>query len=668
MGGRLVGIDTVMGNRRLWRAGAVAIGAAVLAIGSGAGMWNAQAAPTLTAPTWQLQIGQAGSAFVYPWGMAYDAASGTILTTDYNNYQVRRFSTSGAPLAVYSNKAALNNQQPYSIVVDSSTDDFLVDDLVGYLRYSSTGTLLDAVHASAQGAYYAPWMTVSSATSDVYLVNSNSTTGHNIVLMYNGSDSYLGEFGTTGTNCALGQFGLIRGLDVDSSGNLYVNDVSNNCVQVFSSTGTFLRYFSTKAGLPAKDQVSGNTRGLTIDRANNLVYISDAGKQDIAVFTTSGTFVGKIGKPGSDCAGNGQLDGPRDTAIGANGTVYESDYTCFNIDAYNPLFATSKPGGFLESIPNPAIPPPAGGLNQAVGVAVSPVDGTVYVSDTFNQRIQEFQGLNGTTPGAFVQMWGSRQPTLSSYCAMDYPRGVAVDSNGNLWVNDTRSGWIKEYTPDGNGNGPLGCASPTTAPVSSTSEFGGEVGTGTCITCSPGKFFYARGIFVGGPSNDVYVPDSDNGRLQVLTQAGEEVPGFPIACGVQNAYDPGALQGCTGVTVNPTTGTIYAVSITQGDVEVFSSTGTLLSTIGSTVPGGSMRSPFDDALSPNGSILYVTDTNNNRIDEFNPSTGAYLGSWGSKGSAHGQFVQPQGIVVDAAGNIYVNDYGNDRIEVFAPAS
>ncbi len=319
-------------------------------------MWNAHAAPTLTAPTWQLQIGQPGSAFVYPWGMAYDAASGTILTTDYNNYQVRRFSTSGTPLDVYSSKSALNNQQPYSIVVDSSTDDFLVDDLEGYLRYSSTGTLLDSVHSTSVGAYYAPWLAVNSTTSNVYLVNSNSTTGNNVVLMYNGSDSYLGKFGTTGTSCAQGQFGLIRGIDVDSSGNVYVDDVSNYCVEVFSSTGTFLRYFSTKAGLPSNNQVSGNTRGLTIDRANNMVYVTDAGKQRVSVYTTSGTFVGTIGTPGSDCAGNGQLDGPRDTAIGPTGTVYESDYACFDMDAYNPLFATSQPGGFLEFDPEPGDP------------------------------------------------------------------------------------------------------------------------------------------------------------------------------------------------------------------------------------------------------------------------------------------------------------------------
>ena len=192
----------------------------------------------------------------------------------------------------------------------------------------------------------------------------------------------------------------------------------------------------------------------------------------------------------------------------------------------------ADPGAFLAQIPNPPIAPPAGGLNEAVDVAVSANGKSVYVSDTFNQRIQEFDGPASSTPGAFVQMWGSREPVLASYCAMDYPRGVSVDAkNGNLWVNDTRSGYIKAYTTTGNANGPLGCATPSGAAVSAFTEFGGQVQIGSCVTCNPGSFFYAKGIFVGGPDDDVYVTDSANGRLQVLTQAGTEVAGFPVACG-----------------------------------------------------------------------------------------------------------------------------------------
>jgi len=62
----------------------------------------------------------------------------------------------------------------------------------------------------------------------------------------------------------------------------------------------------------------------------------------------------------------------------------------------------------------------------------------------------------------------------------------------------------------------------------------------------------------------------------------------------------------------------------------------------------------------------VSEVKNNRISEFNPATGAFIGSWGAQGTAHGDFNQPMGLAIDAAGNIYVNDFGNDRIEVFTP--
>ncbi len=661
------------------RALAIALGSLAIGAASGAGVLSAQAAAAFTAPSYDMTIGQPGAAFVYPWGMAYDPTTGTILTSDYNNYQIRRFTTSGTPDGVYGSRAQFGGQQPYQLAVDPRTGDFVVATLEGYDRYNSAGTLLDAV--SSHG--YQAWIAVSPVNGTVYLVNSTGLhlAGNNVVGVYNSSDQYLGSFGITGTagaaSCSAGQFGLIRGIDVDSAGDVYIDDVSNHCVQEFQVqsgasgvTATQVDWFSTQG------QVSSNTRGLSVDRTRNLVYVTDAANQEVAVYSTAsggyGKFDGWIGTPGStvgdQCGGGGELDGPRATAIGPTGTVYVSDYTCFAIDAFNPLFATSGPGAFLQQIPDPPIPPPAGGLNEAVDVAVSSNGGAVYVSDTFNQRIQEFDGPTSSTPGAFVQMWGSREPVLADYCAMDYPRGVSVDpKNGNLWVNDTRSGYIKAYTPTGNANGPLGCATPSSGSVSADTEFGGQVQTGSCITCNPGSFFYAKGIFVGGPKDDVYVTDSANGRLQVLTQAGTEVAGFPVACGTAHGNPAGADVGCTGVTVD-TAGDIYAAVPEANVVDVFSPTGTLLRTIGATAPGGALGKPYDVAISPDGSTLYVTEVSKNCVAEFTLSTGAYLGSWGTKGTASGDFDQPMGISVDAAGRVYVNDYGNDRIEVFTPAA
>jgi len=209
------------------------------------------------------------------------------------------------------------------------------------------------------------------------------------------------------------------------------------------------------------------------------------------------------------------------------------------------------------------------------------------VSDTFNQRIQEFDGPTSSTPGAFVQMWGSREPVLASYCAMDYPRGVSVDpKTGILWVNDTRSGYIKAYATAGSSNGPLGCATPSKAAVSADTEFGGQKLIGTCISCDPGMFWYAKGIFVGGPNDDVYVTDSANARLQVLTQGGTEVAGFPVACGKAEAIHPAmSLHRRDGRFC----GDVYAAVPEANLVDVFSPTGKLLRTIGSDRSGWCAR-------------------------------------------------------------------------------
>jgi len=150
----------------------------------------------------------------------------------------------------------------------------------------------------------------------------------------------------------------------------------------------------------------------------------------------------------------------------------------------------------------------------------------------------------------------------------------------------------------------------------------------------------------------------------VLTQGGTEVAGFPVACG-KGGSNPSGDVGCTGVTVD-SAGDVYAAVPEANLVDVFSPTGKLLRTIGSTAPGGALGKPYDVAISPDGSTLYVTEVSKNCVAAFT-LTGAYLGSWGKKGTANGDLDQPMGISVDSAGRIYVNDYANDRIEVFQPA-
>jgi sugar lactone lactonase YvrE len=64
--------------------------------------------------------------------------------------------------------------------------------------------------------------------------------------------------------------------------------------------------------------------------------------------------------------------------------------------------------------------------------------------------------------------------------------------------------------------------------------------------------------------------------------------------------------------------------------------------------------------------VYVVDSGNNRVQKFT-SVGTFLIQWGSSGNGNGQFDNPIGVAVDAAGNVYVADLGNHRIQKFTGA-
>ena len=161
---------------------------------------NVHAAPVFTAPKYNMSIGKAGGAFVYPFGMAWDPTvsdstgtePGSLLVDDYNNYDVKRFGSDGAYMATYSSKGKKPGQfseQPSEIAVNPTNGNFVVAfafNGYGYAQFNNQGQFMFQVTNPV--AYYAPFIGISS-TGEVYLVQSTglNKSAPNIVLMYNSS-------------------------------------------------------------------------------------------------------------------------------------------------------------------------------------------------------------------------------------------------------------------------------------------------------------------------------------------------------------------------------------------------------------------------------------------------------------------------------------------------
>jgi DNA-binding beta-propeller fold protein YncE len=132
----------------------------------------------------------------------------------------------------------------------------------------------------------------------------------------------------------------------------------------------------------------------------------------------------------------------------------------------------------------------------------------------------------------------------------------------------------------------------------------------------------------------------------------------------------GQFESPTHLAVDRT-GTVYVADTANNRVQKFDANGRFLLKWGGKGTGdgqfaftGDAPDGFGIAVDGSGAV-YVADTNNNRIQKFDPN-GQLLRTWGGAGSGDGQFNRPFDIAADATGNIYVADGINHRVQKFDP--
>lgn len=257
----------------------------------------------------------------------------------------------------------------------------------------------------------------------------------------------------------------------------------------------------------------------------------------------------------------------------------------------------------------------AGQFDTPAGVAVGD-DGSVYVADSNNHRVQKF-----TVDGAPIAAWGGLG---SSAGRMNHPWGIAV-AGGRVYVADRDNQRIQVF--DTNGSFIAAWNTPGATPI---------------------------GVAVGGAF--VYVSDAALQRILVFSDDGVLV---------QQWGEYGALAGQFylpwGVAVAGD-GSVFVVDRGNHRVQRFSAAGSFLGAFG--VYGqrcGQMDSPAFIAVAPTGNLL-LADQTANLLSELTPQ-GACVSWWGQKNG--GRVVSPLGVAADATGRVYVADAGNQRIAAYA---
>jgi sugar lactone lactonase YvrE len=509
--------------------------------------------------------------------------------------------------------------------------------------------------------------------------------------------------GTGNIDGPTGRFLGPEGVAVDKAGNLYVTDYGNHTIRKRAPDGVI----TTVAGLAgvsgAQDGSGSEARfsqpsGIALDGAGNIFVSDNAGIRKITPGRVVSTFLGKPdGRPGlgglavdtngsvyvagggantvlkispsgdvATLAGTGALGSADGLAAQATfayvaavavdpvGNVYVADRDNFTIRRISTT-------GFVTTVAGAAgLSGAADGVGTAArfagpaGIAMDPT-GAIYVADAgdfraFNNTIRRI-GIDGAVSTIAGKVGvNTAVDGVGAAASFGDPRGITVDSVGNVFVADRAVNTIRKVTPIGE----------VTTIAGSLPATGAVDGVGPAA-----RFTNPQNVAVDG-SGTIYVADAGNNLIRKITPAGVTAT-LAGKAGVGGTAD-GTLASATfdspsGIALGPG-GSIYVADSGSHRIRRISSDGTVATLAGANWPTpvvggfplpivGSV--PVAIAVDGSGNV-YVADSGMNMIRKVSPS---------GSDSVLTTAIAPRGVAVDTNGNLYVSDSGNQTIRKIA---
>jgi gliding motility-associated-like protein len=280
--------------------------------------------------------------------------------------------------------------------------------------------------------------------------------------------------------------------------------------------------------------------GFFIDDAGNI-YVADAHNNRVQKWapgaangiTVAGDFAGG--------AAANQLSNPTCVFLDANGNIYVGDQGNGRIQQFAPnsLIGVTVAGGNGTG----------SAANQFYGIQKIALDGdgNLYVADFGNNRVQRFPaGSTGATNGVTIAGGHGAGTAANQF---DFPDGLYVDTQGNVYVTDEINERVQEWAP--------GSATGLT--------MAGGNGQGAGMI----QFDQPRGIYVDA-AGAIYIADSFNDRIQKWTRRfGIDTSYFPSEPGVYTAVvldTAGCIMISNPITISPASVVAVAVGATATDI------------------------------------------------------------------------------------------------------
>lgn len=510
------------------------------------------------------------------------------------------------------------------------------------------------------------------AVPDKHIVMKLSTNGIYSTVAGNGIYGFSGDGGLA----TAAQLKNPWNVAVDAAGNVFIADNYENRIRKVATNGIITTIagtgkggFSGDGGLATAAKLMGPVAVLT-DAAGNI-YIADNANRRVRKITTNGIINTIAGTGVAGTTGDGgqailaRLGFLSAIALNAAGELFIADNTYHIVRkvAVNGIIsrvAGTGASGFSGD----------GGLAtaakfNAINGVTTDLSGNIYISDTYNNRVRKVASngiittIAGTGGGGF-----SGDGALAKLAQLYRPTNVAIDPAGNLLISSNFR--IRKLTVSSNiintiaGNGS-----------------GGYCGDGGSVSLA--QFYHPVGLAVDQTGN-IFFADRENNRVRKITSAGiittiagTGVIGFSGDGGPASAAQ---LNLPTSVAVDAA-GNIFITDYGNFRIRKIASNGIITTIAGTGVKGfngdglaisATIWGPDGITLDALGNI-YFADQFNNRIRKISPAgtiitiAGNGTNGFGGDGGVAilAALSWPNAVKVDRMGNVLIADRRNNRV-------